>query len=74
VDQNSGSTNQHFLLMVALMMFFFISDAVTDYLFFSGFTTAKIGDGLAHDAFLTCFGVASGIFRGMMPSSDKEDK
>jgi hypothetical protein len=57
-----------FMLMIRLMMGFFVVELLTDATIAFGLTTMKIGDGLAHDAFMVFFGVAAGIFRGMLPS------
>lgn len=77
----SGSMEQHFLLCVYLMVFFFCVDLATDALLAFGMTTTKIGGTRSADTFLALFGVALGIFRGMNadapagePSADGEEK
>lgn len=61
----SGSMEQHFLLCIYLMIFFFIADIATDALLAFKLTTTKIGGTRAADTFMALFGVALGIFRGM---------
>ena len=63
--RSSGSMEQHFLLSIYLMLFFFLADYATDALVAFKLTTVKIGSTLARDSFLAFFGVAIGIFRGM---------
>lgn len=67
----SGSMEQHFLLCVYLMLFFFLADVATDALVAFKVTEMKICGTLARDTFLALFGVAIGIFRGM--NADRPD-
>lgn len=65
-----SSQQNHFSVMLVLMMFFFVVDYAADFAFLFGYTTAKVGNGLSRDAFMACWGVAMGIFRGMPPAKD----
>ena len=61
------TAEKHFNLVVLLMLFFFTVNYAGDVLFAMGLTSVKVGGNVAHDAFLAFFGVAMGIFRGLMP-------
>lgn len=63
------SIERHFNIVLGLMLFFFVIDMVMASLVGLGYTHEKIGNGLAHDAFLQCFGITMGIFRGMIPDT-----
>lgn len=60
-----------FNLIVFLMVLFFFVELGTDALFVMGYTLKKIGNGLAHDAYIQLSGIAFGIFRGMKPHDDE---
>ena len=63
------SMEEHLWLCVRLMLFFFLLDYTAEVLLAFKVTTIKIGGAVAHDAYIAFFGLAMGIFRGMLPTS-----
>lgn len=65
---SSGNTQEaHFQMCLMLMILFFFVDLGTSALVAFHMTTAQIGGGTAHDAYVAFFGISLGIFRGMQP-------
>jgi len=66
----SDRTEQHFLMMVGLMLtFFFTQIFIEGIIALRWVSPDSMSQSLAmsHDAFLTFFGLAAGIFHGMVP-------
>lgn len=55
------------MLAIFLMLFFFVVDLGLQLLFELKITPEVVGGQSAHDAYLSFFGIAMGILRGMVP-------
>jgi hypothetical protein len=60
-------TEKHFQIMIYLMLVFFCVDMGFEIAQGLKILSAPIAINTAHDAFLTFFGIAVGMFRGMVP-------
>ena len=65
----NGSQQQHFLISIALMLFFFVVSQVEQYLFAIHATSILIGGDSAQAAYLLFSGIAVGMMRGMAPDA-----
>jgi hypothetical protein len=65
----NASMEKHFQVAVYLMLVFFFVDYACDALVSLHITAIKIGGSTAHDAYVSFFGVALGIARGMLPDT-----
>lgn len=62
-----GSQQQHFLMSVALMLFFFIVATVEQLLFALHVTGTLVGAGEADRMYVLFGGIVMGMMRGMWP-------
>ena len=72
-SDSMDQTQIHFQQMVWLMMIFFFTDVILETINGVGFFKAGSLDGImrtAHDAFLSFFGIAAGMFHGMLPQQN----
>jgi hypothetical protein len=65
----AGSQQQHFLISIGLMLFFFCISQIEAYIFAVGVTHVLVGGDVAQTAYLLFSGVAVGMLRGMVPDS-----
>jgi len=72
--RSQDQTERHFNLMVLLMMTFFFTSVVIEWLVAAKWVSADSMQQslqMSHDAFLSFFGLAAGIFHGMVPQMGK---
>jgi hypothetical protein len=62
-----GTQQQHFLLCIRLMLFFFVVSQIEQAAFALHWTATLIGNGSVDKTFELFLGIAIGIFRGMTP-------
>lgn len=63
----NDQTERQFNTMIALMMVFFFTDMILEVGNGMKWFPEPITTAAPHDAFLTVFGIAAGLFRGMTP-------
>lgn len=63
----TDQVEQHFLIMIYLMMTFFFVNVGLEVLAGKGIVTTGTASSTSHDAFIAFFGIAVGMFRGMQP-------
>ncbi len=66
-------TEKHFVMMIYLMLVFFCVDMGLELLAGLKIVVAPNAITTAHDSFLAFFGIAVGMFRGMMPQGSIGD-
>ena len=62
----------HFRFMLGLMMMFFFVNIGLQMMAALHVPAPPDALTMSHDAFLECFGIAMGIFRGMMPQGGQQ--
>jgi len=62
-----GTQQQHFVISIFLMLFFFLVSTAEQLLFALGMTKTLVGGDTAQTAYLLFSGVAVGMMRGMAP-------